>query len=118
MGFLWPTGKNTKIIFDLWHFGTASISPYKNIVPKYDLLRKECRIRRARSATIMKAISDLAILHNKIKSEKDLNTDNGSDIFNFCYTTLINSLYTDITGKRLTDLTIDSVYEKYRKSIV
>jgi hypothetical protein len=61
MGFTWPSGKPAKIIWDLWYFGTSSITGFRNITPKYDLIKKECRVRRARSATIIKVLTNIAI---------------------------------------------------------
>ena len=116
-GWPWPQAQSTSVIWGLWFFGNrrneiAPIGPYKNIRPTRDLRLKHCRVRRSRCSNVIKTLIDFAIQDNLIQSQSDITLDNNRAIFDHSYVKLMEELYGNNPNKRVSDLVIDSVYER------
>jgi len=113
-GFHWPQGLTTNLLWNLWFFGdsTRSIGPYRYISTKFDLITKNCKVKRSRCCKVMDKLVSIAIEDGKITRCRDITAENTHHVFIYSYEKLINDLYSSI--RRPEDLVVDSIYERMR----
>jgi hypothetical protein len=115
-GFKWPTGKNTRIMWDYWFFGDANshIGPFKNIESRYDLQGKACKTRKSRTKGVIDKLVDLAKEAGKVRNQSEVTLGTSAAVFDFAYSSLMLLLYPDEPDLRTGDLICDVIYERMR----
>ena len=92
-GFRWPTGLNTKTIWDYWYFGNPHpdirIVQYRRIEPKYELVTDQCKVEYTKAKRIMERLTKILIEDNKIRTFKVKVESNSQILFDYNYDELI-----------------------------
>lgn len=104
---------NTSTLWNLWHFGDSNrrIGPYKCICRKSDLTEALCKVNYSRTKSIMKALTDLAIGEQMIRSASEINQQNNQAIFDQVMAMLMLDLYPE-PHERPVDININTLCNK------
>ena len=99
--FIWPS-YSTSIMWYIWFFGNASekICKFKNIVPKVDLAKSNCKIYQSRTKRVIDKMVLLAIAGELITKSSNITLLNSREVFDFSFAALINLLYV-LRGHRI-----------------
>jgi len=115
-GFRWPS-YNTSTLWNLWHFGDSNrrIGPYKCICRKSDLTEALCKVNYSRTKSIMKALTDLAIGEQMIRSASEINQQNNQAVFDQVMAMLMLDLYPE-PHERPVDININTLCNRMHRN--
>jgi len=118
-GFRWPTGMNTKVIWDFWFFGNSHpdkrIVAYRRIEPKFELTTDHCKVEHTKAKRVIEKLLKILVDDEKISTYKDINESNSQGLFEYSYSKLLVLAYGQEGKDRPGDLILGTVYERLRR---
>ena len=97
-------------MWNLWFFGDSrqQICPYRHISPQHDLTSKGERVRFSKCKLVMNRMIQIAIRDKKITRIGEINSLNGTTLYNHSYPLFIEALYPN-SCSRPADLNINTL---------